>query len=703
MSPRLVVVVAVALALLAVPEVAAAHPPRFQSGAAGIGDPYFPLAGNGGYDVRSYDIDVSYDPAKDQLAGTALVHARATQGLSRFDLDFEGLTVRSVRVNHRRASWTRDGQELVVTPARGIRKRASFTVRVTYEGVPSSVNSPTLGAEGFFHTHDGGIVVGQPDSARFWYPANEHPLDAASYRVRITVPAGLQAISNGDLVRSRTVGGWSTWTWRASPMASYLSFIAVGRFDVTRYSRDGIRFLDAIDPDLFAPIAPTTGDRFMFSGAGGGAGYRRLARTITVPASGATLSFRVNRSTLNDLDYFFVEAHTVGADDWTTLPDANGHTTRSTGSSCPDWLDFHPFLAHYESRTDDGGCSPMGTSGEWNAATGSGYAFEPWSVDLSRYAGKQVEVSITYATTGFFDFDGVYLDDIAVSSADGSTSFENDGDPLDGWTVPGAPAGSPGNDPDWTVLDTAEAPPSLGERAAASLAREPEALRFLAEQFGPYPFHQAGGVVDLVQVGFALETQTRPVYSPDFWVGDRVDQTDVVVHELAHQWTGDAVRLARWQDIWLNEGFATYAEWLWSEAQGRETPQQLFDDSVSQIPADDPFWSLTIGDPGPDALFAYPVYLRGAMTLQALRQRIGDEPFMRLLHLWIARYSGEAVTTDDFIALAESVSGQQLDDLFAEWLYTGAKPAGLPLAQLPDAAAASSDRRSSFLYDFAKR
>ncbi len=231
-----------------------------------------------------------------------------------------------------------------MTPAGGIRKRASFTVKVKYDGVPSSVNSPTLGAEGFFHTHDGGIVVGQPDSARFWYPANEHPFDAASYRVRITVPAGLQAISNGDLVRSRTVGGWSTWTWRASPMASYLSFIAVGRFDVTRYSRDGIRFLDAIDPDLFAPIAPTTGDRFMFSGAGGGAGYRRLTRTITVPASGATLSFRVNRSTLNDLDYFFVEAHTVGADDWTTLPDANGHTTPSTGArartgwtSIPSW------------------------------------------------------------------------------------------------------------------------------------------------------------------------------------------------------------------------------------------------------------------------------------------------------------------------------------------------------------------------------
>ena len=147
-----------------------------------------------------------------------------------------------------------------------------------------------------------------------------------------------------------------------------------------------------------------------------------------------------------------------------------------------------------------------------------------------------------------------------------------------------------------------------------------------------------------------------------------------MVHELAHQWYGDSLAVARWQEIWLNEGFASYAEWLWEEEQGFATPQEIFDFLYAEIPADDPFWDLTIGDPGPESLFDGAVYTRGAMTLQALRGEVGDGDFRWILRTWATRQAGDNVTTRQFIRLAENISGQQLDGLFDEWLYTTGKP-----------------------------
>lgn len=654
---------------------AAEAAPRFSPGAPGIGDPYFPLDGNGGYDVLHYDLDVAYAPDTDALAGVASLRARATQNLSRFDLDLEGLTVRSVTVDGRAARFRRDGQELVVTPRKGLRKGREFVVVVRYDGVPEPIQDG-LGESGFLHTADGAVVVGQPHVADTWFPVNDHPADTATYTLKVTAPTGLDVVSNGDLVRTKAVAGDRTrWTWRSrDPMASYLLTLAIGSYATRTYEAGGVRYLDAVARALEVPFAgPSSGERFLYSQQAD-ASYKRATREIAVPAGGGSVSFDVTRDTEFGWDFFLVEARTAGGDDWTTLPDTQGHTSQDTGFSCPDgWHALHPFLERYQTVTADG-CDPTGTSGQWWAATGPSAGPERWTVDLSAYAGTTVELSFSVVSDRIVQNAGVVLDDVEVSTGAGTTSFEDDAEPLDGWTVPGAPDGSAPNANDWTTTN-ADDLTTVAEVANASLARQPEILDFLAESFGPYPFRIGGGIVVDIPIGFALETQTRPLYSPLFFTDQQAGDS-VVVHELAHQWFGDDLTLQRWQHIWLNEGFATYAEWLWAEREGIATPQEIFD-SFAAIPADEPFWSVVIGDPGPDLLFDGAVYNRGAMTLHALRQEIGDETFLRLLRTWAKKNSGEHVTVPQFIALAEKVSGRDLDAFFTTWLFTGAKPAGI--------------------------
>ncbi len=202
----------------------------------------------------------------------------------------------------------------------------------------------------------------------------------------------------------------------------------------------------------------------------------------------------------------------------------------------------------------------------------------------------------------------------------------------------------------------------------ASLALQPQMIAYFSRVFGPYPFSSFGAVVDDDEdAGYALENQTRPIYSG-------APSEGTVAHELAHQWYGNSVTPKRWRDIWLNEGFAAYAEWLWSAQRGQATVQQQFDTAYAR-PASAAFWQLRIGDPGASELFNGAVYDRGAMTLHALRLEIGDRDFFRVLRAWAQRNRYGVVSTADLVRLSERISGEQLDDLFDTWLYTAGKPA----------------------------
>ncbi|MCL3997507.1 M1 family metallopeptidase [Streptomyces lavenduligriseus] len=429
------------------------------TGAAGAGDPYFPLSGNGGYDVRHYDLTLRYDPAARRLDGTAVLTARATQRLTRFDLDLSGLTVTRVTVDGRAARFARDGRELVVTPPTARTKGRDFRVAVAYHGTPGPVTDPDGSPDGWIPTDDGAFVAGEPQGAMTWFPANGHPKDKASYDFTLTVPRGHTAVANGVLLGQRTAHGRTTFRWRQTePMAAYLATATIGRFRTERYTtRDGIQVYNAVDP--------------------------REARA-----------------------------------------------------------------------------------------------------------------------------------------------------------------------------------------AAPVLKKLPDVLEWGSRLFGPYPFRAAGSLVDHApDVGYALETQTRPVYAFAPGLG-------TLVHESAHQWFGDSVSLTAWQDIWLNEGFATYAEWLYSEQHGGPSAQRTFDTLYAR-PGGDALWAYPPGDPGSGKrLFGTPVYERGAMALHALRRAVGDRDFFRVLRAWADGHRGGHGSTARFVTLAERISGKRLKGLFQTWLYAPGKP-----------------------------
>lgn len=435
---------------------------RFTPGAPGAGDPYFPDMGNGGYDVSHYDIRLAFNPTTKAITATTTITALATQDLSRFDLDFQGpLTISGLSIDGRGAAYTRGGaQELVITPPGGLRKGRTFTVSVSYAGVPQKIDDPALGVSGWVATNDGAVALNQPIGAATYYPVNDTPNDKATYTQTVTVPRGLTVLANGEPGPTTTHDGQTTYRWHMNrPMASELGMIAIGDYNITR----GVT-------------------------AGGLPNITAIGTSIdTTPGQGTVL----NRTT----------AQIIG-----------------------------------------------------------------WESTI----------------------------------------------------------------------------------------------------YGRYPFDSTGGIIADADVGYALETQSRPFY--DQTTSDVDDE--LLAHELGHQWFGDSLTPARWSDIWLNEGFATYSEWLYQEKFNGIPVQQTFTAAY----ADEQDWTGTVADPGRDHIFDDLVYTRGAMTLHALRTVIGDDAFMRLLTRWPATHRHGTVSTQMFIQFVEHLTHRDLDRFFHTWLYQPGKP-----------------------------
>ena len=435
-------------------------------GAAGVGDPYFPGLGNGGYDVEHYDVDLDWLPDDGELRGIVTVEARARQDLSSFNLDLAGMEVWSVTVDGIAAEVDHRERELEITPAVSIADGVTFTTVVSYHGVPEPLPDGTDLFEVGWHT-DGreAFVVSEPVGAASFIPVNDHPSDKATYTFTVRAPPEQVVAANGLLVDEPELvdeGSAKEWTYEArDPMASYLVQIAVG-------------------------------------------------------------------------DYELVDGGTFG------------------------------------------------------------------------------DVTIRHA-------------------------FHR----------------------------------SIADQARTTTERTIEMMDLLDDVWGPYPFEAYGVLAVDEPLGFALETQTLTIIGSDTARDGR--QADaILLHELAHQWVGNAVSPATWKDVWLNEGFATYSEWLWTERLGGPSAARRARVSAEGL-------DVPPGDPGPHELFQRSVYVRGAMTLQALREAIGDDAFFTVLRAWIDEHRDSVASTPDLVGLAERVSGAQLDELFDEWLYAPTVPRLPPL------------------------
>ncbi|GFH78147.1 metallopeptidase [Streptomyces gougerotii] len=258
-SARAALAAAGALALLVTVAGCGGGGVRGTPGAAGVLDPLFPRLGNGGYDVRHYDLALDWAPARSgqraeqPLRGRARITSRATQNLSAFNLDLKGLEVTSVTVDGRPARYDHAGTELTVRPEKELDKGKTFRTTVEYAGRPGPLEDADGSEEGWLTGDGGTVALGEPSGSMTWFPGNHHPLDKATYTLRATVPKGQRAVSNGEPETTEPRpgrDGRTTWTWNSRhPMASYLATLAIGPYRLTESrTPSGLPVVDAVAP-----------------------------------------------------------------------------------------------------------------------------------------------------------------------------------------------------------------------------------------------------------------------------------------------------------------------------------------------------------------------------------------------------------------------------------------------------------------------
>jgi aminopeptidase N len=439
--------------------------PEAVNGADGIGDPYYPQLGNGGYDVQKYTIVLEVNPASNTVNGKTIIEANATERLKSLNLDFQGLNVDSVSVNSSNATFSQANAEMTVVPESPLSLGRPFTVEVSYHGTPTTVPSPAVGAStGWFHSDDGTInVISEPDGASTWFPNNNHPRDKALYHMEIEVPNPWIVAATGTV--TKTVPDENNTRYiidMEQPAASYLVAISIGKYD---------------------------------------------------------------------------------------LEEAAG----------------------------------------------------PNGIRIRNYF-----------------------------------------------------------------------PTDYPQAQRDNFAKLPEMIQYLESVYGSYPFKEYGVVIASSEIpicsrgGTADETQTLSIHCPSAEMSDE----RVILHELAHQWFGDNVSLENWQDVWLKEGMATYAEWLWvTRNKSLKTLNNVVNAQLIGY-----YSSVPVGKPPSDALYRREVYTGGALVFHALRLKVGDEKFFKILHTYLERYGGKSAGTDEFIKVAEEVSGQNLQDFFNTWLFKDKLP-----------------------------
>ena len=238
----------------AVSTIVPVEPADANAGSPGLGDSLYPDFGNGGYDVTHYTLDITVnDVAKSDLTAMTTIEAKATQNLSSFDLDFIGFEISDITVNGETAKFSRKGQELTIHPLKSLAKNETFTVAVKYKGVPQVMQSVALPVQTGWITFDGGsYVLSEPDGSANYYPANDHPLDKATYTFHVTVPKPWEVAANGNLTKTTDNGNTTTFVFETrDPMASYLATIDIDKFDTeTMKSENGIPIRNYYATDL---------------------------------------------------------------------------------------------------------------------------------------------------------------------------------------------------------------------------------------------------------------------------------------------------------------------------------------------------------------------------------------------------------------------------------------------------------------------